>query len=91
MYGFGGRTAFSRICAGQESRPGLSNGHLIRGANGLRMVFLSIGLYPAVILDLDSPRIMGWAASQPYETRPGDQGIEDGHRLTIAASWLHLP
>ena len=28
---------------------------------------------------------------QPYETRPGDQGIEDGHCPTVTASRLHLP
>ena len=28
---------------------------------------------------------------QPHETRSGDPGAENGHRLTVTPSWLHLP
>lgn len=48
-------------------------------------------LYLAVILDLHSRRVIGWAASQPHETRSGDPGFEDGNRPAVPASGLHLP
>jgi len=48
-------------------------------------------LYLAVILNLHSRRVLGWAASQSHETRSGDPGVEDGHRLAIPAARLHLP
>ena len=48
-------------------------------------------LYLAVILDLHSRRVIGWAASQPQETRSGDPGAEDGHRPAITAAGPRLP
>lgn len=45
----------------------------------------------ASLLDLHSRRVIGWAASQPQETRSGDPGAEDGHRPAITAAGLHLP
>jgi len=30
-------------------------------------------------------------SAQERDDDPGDQGIEDGHRLSVAASRLHLP
>ena len=48
-------------------------------------------LYLAVILDLHSRRIIGWAASQPNEAGFGDPGSEDGHCLKVSSAWLHLP
>ena len=48
-------------------------------------------LYLAVILDLHSRRVIGWAASQPHEARPGDPGTENGHCPAIPAQGLHLP
>ena len=35
----------------------------------------------ASLLDLHCRRVIGWAASQPQETRSGDPGAEDGHAL----------
>jgi transposase InsO family protein len=48
-------------------------------------------LYLAVILDLHSRRVIGWAASQPHEARSGDPGTENGHCPAISAQGLHLP
>ena len=62
-------------------------------------------LYLAVILDLHSRRVIGWAPSrdiafamhcrsvvqQPDEARPGDPGVEDGGRTAATAERLHPP
>jgi hypothetical protein len=45
----------------------------------------------ASLLDLHSGRVIGWAASQPQETRSGDPAAEDGHRPAITAAGLHPP
>jgi hypothetical protein len=45
----------------------------------------------ASLLDLHCRRVIGWAASQPQETRSGDPGIENGHRPAITAAGPRLP
>ena len=60
-------------------------------------------LYLAMILDLHSRGVIGWAplghaaqtlpgsGQQPDEARPCDLGSEHGHRLAQAAQGLHPP
>ena len=60
-------------------------------------------LYLAVILDLHSRRVIGWAVSNRMKRDPlagrrclhrrkaGDSSLEDGHRPAIPAAGLHLP
>ena len=60
-------------------------------------------LYLAVILDLHSRRVIGWAVSNRMKRDPlagrrclhcrkaGDPGLEDGHRPAVTASGLYLP
>ena len=48
-------------------------------------------LYLAVILDLHSRRIVGWAVGESHEAGSGNPDIEDGHRLRSPPTDLHPP
>ncbi len=47
-------------------------------------------LYLAVILDLHSRRITGWAASQPHGAPSCNPGSQDGQRPQVAAQRIYL-